>query len=97
MILAIIAAGGMFGEMLQATGMGKNLGGDPGRNVIGNFFSFFDCRDFKNRAGLFNCCSDYCCFTGNTFDGKSGFAIIQRNYPGYFEHGCRKHDGEPCQ
>lgn len=40
MILAITAAGGMFGEMLQATGLGKNVGGLLSGLSLGIFFPF---------------------------------------------------------
>lgn len=51
MILAIIAAGGMFGEMLQATGMGKNLGGMLSGLSLGIFFPFLITAILKTAQG----------------------------------------------
>lgn len=51
MILAIIAAGGMFGEMLQATGMGKNLGVLLGGLSLGIFFPFIITAILKTAQG----------------------------------------------
>ena len=51
MILAIIAAGGMFGEMLQATGMGKNLGEILGGLSLGIFFPFLIAAILKTAQG----------------------------------------------
>ncbi|MDF2187313.1 GntP family permease [Paraflavitalea sp. CAU 1676] len=51
MILAIIAAGGMFGEMLQATGMGKNLGQLLGGLSLGIFFPFLITAILKTAQG----------------------------------------------
>lgn len=51
MILAIIAAGGMFGEMLQATGVGKNVGELLGRFSLGIFFPFLMAAIFKTAQG----------------------------------------------
>jgi len=51
MILAIIAAGGMFGEMLQATGMGKNLGGMLSGLSLGIFFPFLIAAILKTAQG----------------------------------------------
>jgi GntP family gluconate:H+ symporter len=51
MILAIIAAGGMFGEMLQTTGMGKNLGGILGGMSLGIFFPFLIAAILKTAQG----------------------------------------------
>jgi gluconate:H+ symporter, GntP family len=51
MILAIIAAGGMFGEMLQATGMGKNLGDMLGEFSLGIFFPFLIAAILKTAQG----------------------------------------------
>jgi GntP family gluconate:H+ symporter len=51
MILAIIAAGGMFGEMLQATGMGKNLGELLGGLSLGIFFPFLIASILKTAQG----------------------------------------------
>lgn len=51
MILAIIAAGGMFGEMLQATGMGKNLGDLLGGLSLGIFFPFLITAILKTAQG----------------------------------------------
>jgi gluconate:H+ symporter, GntP family len=51
MILAIIAAGGMFGEMLQATGMGKNLGELLGGLPLGIFFPFLIAAIIKTAQG----------------------------------------------
>ena len=51
MILAIIAAGGMFGEMLQATGMGKNLGTLLGGLPLGIFFPFIITAILKTAQG----------------------------------------------
>ncbi|MGV3639793.1 MAG: GntP family permease, partial [Adhaeribacter sp.] len=51
MILAIIAAGGMFGEMLQATGMGKNLGDMLGGLSLGIFFPFLIAAILKTAQG----------------------------------------------
>jgi GntP family gluconate:H+ symporter len=51
MILAIIAAGGMFGEMLQATGMGKNLGDLLGGLSLGIFFPFLIASILKTAQG----------------------------------------------
>lgn len=51
MILAIIAAGGMFGEMLQATGMGKQLGGLLSGWSLGIFFPFLVAAVLKTAQG----------------------------------------------
>lgn len=51
MILAIIAAGGMFGEMLQATGMGKNLGDMLSGLSLGIFFPFLMAAILKTAQG----------------------------------------------
>ena len=51
MILAIIAAGGMFGEMLQATGMGKNLGDMLSGLSMGIFFPFLMAAILKTAQG----------------------------------------------
>ena len=51
MILAIIAAGGMFGEMLQATGMGKNLGTLLSGLSLGLFFPFLIAAILKTAQG----------------------------------------------
>lgn len=51
MILAIIAAGGMFGEMLQATGMGKNLGNLLSGLSLGIFFPFLVASLLKTAQG----------------------------------------------
>ena len=51
MILAIIAAGGMFGEMLQATGMGKNLGEMLSGLSLGIFFPFLIAAIIKTAQG----------------------------------------------
>lgn len=51
MILAIIAAGGMFGEMLQATGMGKNLGDMLSGFSLGIFFPFLIAAVLKTAQG----------------------------------------------
>lgn len=51
MILAIIAAGGMFGEVLQATGMGKNLGTLLGGLSLGVFFPFLITAILKTAQG----------------------------------------------
>ncbi len=51
MILAIIAAGGMFGEMLQATGMGKNLGEMLSGLSLGIFFPFLVAAILKTAQG----------------------------------------------
>ncbi|GEO03263.1 gluconate transporter [Adhaeribacter aerolatus] len=51
MILAIIAAGGMFGEMLQATGMGKNLGDLLSGLSLGIFFPFLIAAIIKTAQG----------------------------------------------
>lgn len=51
MILAIIAAGGMFGEMLQATGMGKNLGDMLSGLSLGIFFPFLIAAILKTAQG----------------------------------------------
>ncbi len=51
MILAIIAAGGMFGEMLQATGMGKNLGDLLSGFSLGIFFPFLIATILKTAQG----------------------------------------------
>ena len=50
-ILAIIAAGGMFGEMLQATGMGKNLGQMLSGLSLGIFFPFLITAILKTAQG----------------------------------------------
>jgi GntP family gluconate:H+ symporter len=50
-ILAIIAAGGMFGEMLQATGMGKNLGDMLSGLSLGIFFPFLIAAIIKTAQG----------------------------------------------
>jgi GntP family gluconate:H+ symporter len=51
MILAIVAAGGMFGEMLQATGTGKNLGDLLGGFSLGIFFPFLLAAILKTAQG----------------------------------------------
>ena len=51
MILAIIAAGGMFGEMLQSTGIGKNLGDLLGKFSLGIFFPFLIALILKTAQG----------------------------------------------
>jgi len=51
MILAIIAAGGMFGEMMQATGMGKNLGDLLKGFSLGIFFPFIITAILKTAQG----------------------------------------------
>ncbi len=51
MILAIIAAGGMFGEILMATGMGKNLGGLLSGLSLGIFFPFLVAAILKTAQG----------------------------------------------
>lgn len=51
MILAIIGAGGMFGEVLQATGMGKNLGNILGGLSLGVFFPFLITAILKTAQG----------------------------------------------
>lgn len=51
MILAIIAAGGMFGEMMQATGMGKNLGDMLSGFSLGIFFPFLIAAILKTAQG----------------------------------------------
>jgi GntP family gluconate:H+ symporter len=50
-ILAIIAAGGMFGEMLQATGMGKNIGSLLSGLSLGIFFPFLIAAILKTAQG----------------------------------------------
>ena len=51
MILAIIAAGGMFGEMLQSSGMGKNLGTIMSGLSLGIFFPFIVTAILKTAQG----------------------------------------------
>lgn len=51
MILAIIAAGGMFGEMLQATGMGKHLGELLRGLSLGIFLPFLIATILKTAQG----------------------------------------------
>lgn len=51
MILAITAAGGMFGEMLQATGLGKNVGGLLSGLSLGIFFPFLMAAILKTAQG----------------------------------------------
>ena len=51
MILSIIAAGGMFGEVLQATGMGKNLGELLSGLSLGIFFPFLITAVLKTAQG----------------------------------------------
>lgn len=51
MVLAIVAAGGMFGEMLQATGAGKNLGDILGGLSPGIFFPFLITAILKTAHG----------------------------------------------
>lgn len=51
MILAIIAAGGMFGEMLQATGAGKHLGDMLSGLSLGIFFPFLIAAILKTAQG----------------------------------------------
>jgi GntP family gluconate:H+ symporter len=51
MILAIVAAGGMFGEMLQATGTGKNLGDMLGGLSLGIFLPFLLAAILKTAQG----------------------------------------------
>jgi GntP family gluconate:H+ symporter len=50
-ILAIIAAGGMFGEMLQATGLSKNLGNMLHGFSLGIFFPFIITAILKTAQG----------------------------------------------
>jgi len=50
-VLAIIAGGGMFGEMLQATGMGRNLGEMLGGLSLGIFFPFLITAILKTAQG----------------------------------------------
>jgi GntP family gluconate:H+ symporter len=50
-VLAIIAGGGMFGEMLQATGMGRNLGEMLGGLSLGIFFPFIITAILKTAQG----------------------------------------------
>jgi gluconate:H+ symporter, GntP family len=51
MVLAIIAGGGMFGEMLQQTGMGKNLGELLSGLSLGIFFPFLITAVLKTAQG----------------------------------------------
>ncbi|HWJ25359.1 MAG TPA: GntP family permease [Flavisolibacter sp.] len=51
MILVIIAAGGMFGEMLQATGLSKNLGNLLHGFSVGIFFPFIITAILKTAQG----------------------------------------------
>jgi GntP family gluconate:H+ symporter len=51
LVLAIIAGGGMFGEMLQATGIGKNLGELLSGFSLGIFFPFFVTAILKTAQG----------------------------------------------
>jgi GntP family gluconate:H+ symporter len=51
MILGIIAAGGMFGEMLQATGIGKHIGAMLGGLSIGIFVPFLFAAILKTAQG----------------------------------------------
>jgi GntP family gluconate:H+ symporter len=51
MILAIIAAGGMFGEMLAHTGLSKNLGNLLGNLSLGIFFPFLITSILKTAQG----------------------------------------------
>ena len=51
MILAIIAAGGMFGEILQATGIGKNVGNMLSGLSLGIFFPFIMAVIIKTAQG----------------------------------------------
>jgi GntP family gluconate:H+ symporter len=51
MILSIIAAGGMFGEVLQATGMGKHLGELLSGLSLGIFFPFLVTAVLKTAQG----------------------------------------------
>jgi GntP family gluconate:H+ symporter len=51
MILSIIAAGGMFGEILQATGMGKHLGELLSGLSLGIFFPFLVTAVLKTAQG----------------------------------------------
>lgn len=51
MILAIIAAGGVFGEVLQATGIGKNVGLWLGGGSLGVFFPFLMAAVLKTAQG----------------------------------------------
>lgn len=51
MILAIIAAGGVFGEVLQATGIGKNVGQWLGGASLGIFFPFLIAAVLKTAQG----------------------------------------------
>lgn len=51
MILSIIAAGGMFGEVLQATGMGKHLGELLSGLSLGIFFPFIVTAVLKTAQG----------------------------------------------
>lgn len=51
MILSIIAAGGMFGEVLQATGMGKHLGEILSGWSLGIFFPFLITAILKTAQG----------------------------------------------
>jgi gluconate:H+ symporter, GntP family len=51
LVLAIIAGGGMFGEMLQATGIGKNLGELLSGLSLGIFFPFLVTAILKTAQG----------------------------------------------
>lgn len=51
MILAITAAGGMFGEMLQTTGLGKNVGTLLSGLSLGIFFPFLIAAILKTAQG----------------------------------------------
>ena len=51
MVLAIIAGGGMFGEMLQTTGVGKNLGMLMSGFSLGIFFPFLITAILKTAQG----------------------------------------------
>jgi GntP family gluconate:H+ symporter len=51
MILSIIAAGGMFGAVLQSTGMGKNLGELLSGLSLGIFFPFLITAVLKTAQG----------------------------------------------
>jgi GntP family gluconate:H+ symporter len=51
MVVAITAAGGMFGEMLQATGLGSNVGKLLGNLSIGIFFPFIIAAILKTAQG----------------------------------------------
>ncbi len=97
MILSIIAAGGMFGEVLQATGMGKNLGELLSGLSLGIFFPFLITAVLKTAQGSTTVAIITASSLVVAMLAILGLHISNRRYAGYLEHGRRQHGGEPCQ